>query len=73
MCGWLASLASGAFLTGGLVQGLLMLCQPNYVPQMWHVTMFYWSVVLFCFFINVAAGWLLPKFEGALLVLHILG
>lgn len=73
LCGWLASLASGAFLTGGLVQGLLMLCQPKYVPQTWHVTLFYWAVVLFCFFINVAAGWLLPKFEGALLVLHILG
>lgn len=23
--------------------------------------------------INVAAGWLLPKFEGGLLILHILG
>ncbi|KAF2278077.1 amino acid transporter [Westerdykella ornata] len=74
LCGWLASLASGAFLTGGLIQGLLILCQPDtYVPQNWHVTLLYWAVVLFCFIINVAAGWLLPKFEGALLVLHILG
>lgn len=74
LCGWLASLGSGAFLTGGLIQGLLMLCQPDtYIPQNWHVTLLYWAVIAFCVFINVAAGWLLPKFEGALLVLHILG
>ncbi|KAL6704918.1 hypothetical protein ACN47E_007463 [Coniothyrium glycines] len=74
LAGWLASLGSGAFLTGGLIQGLLMLCQPDtYVPQNWHVTLLYWAVIAFCVFINVAAGWLLPKFEGALLVLHILG
>ncbi|KAJ4988312.1 hypothetical protein SVAN01_06247 [Stagonosporopsis vannaccii] len=74
LCGWLASLGSGCFLTGGLIQGLLILCQPEtYVPQNWHVTLLYWAVILFCVFINVAAGWLLPKFEGALLVLHILG
>jgi len=73
LCGWLASFGSGAFLTGGLIQGLIMMCQPTYVPQNWHVTLLYWAVVGFCVFINVAAGWLLPKFEGALLVLHILG
>jgi amino acid transporter len=74
LAGWLASLGSGCFLTGGLIQGLLILCQPDtYVPQNWHVTLLYWAVILFCVFINVAAGWLLPKFEGALLVLHILG
>ncbi|CAN9297832.1 unnamed protein product [Alternaria alternata] len=74
LCGWLASLGSGAFLTGGLIQGLLMLCQPDtYVPQNWHVTLLYWAIIAFCVFINIAAGWLLPKFEGALLVLHILG
>ncbi|KAF1347364.1 amino acid transporter [Lizonia empirigonia] len=74
LAGWLASLGSGAFLTGGLIQGLLILCQPDtYVPKNWHVTLLYWGVIAFCVFINVAAGWLLPKFEGALLVLHILG
>jgi amino acid transporter len=51
-----------------------MLCQPDtYVPQNWHVTLLYWAIIGFCVFINIAAGWLLPKFEGALLVLHILG
>ncbi|KAH7564239.1 hypothetical protein BM1_01286 [Bipolaris maydis] len=74
LCGWLASLGSGAFLTGGLIQGLIMLCRPtSYVPQNWHVTLFYWAIIAFCIFINVGAGWLLPKFEGSLLFLHILG
>lgn len=30
-------------------------------------------MMMFCITINVAAGRLLPKFEGALLVLHIVG
>ena len=55
------------------MQGLLLLTKPDYVPQNWHGTLLYWAVLVFCVFINVAAGWLLPKFEGVLLILHILG
>ncbi|KAF1949616.1 GABA permease-like protein, partial [Byssothecium circinans] len=73
LAGWQASVGSGAYLTGTMIQGLLILTQPNYVPQNWHGTLLYWAVLLFAVIINIAAGWLLPKFEGALLVLHILG
>lgn len=55
------------------MQGLLVLTQPTYIPENWHGTLLYWAVMLFCVTINIAAGWLLPKFEGALLILHILG
>lgn len=73
LCGWQASVGSGAYLTGTLIQGLLILTRPTYVPQNWHGTLLYWAVMLFAVVINISAGWLLPKFEGALLVLHILG
>lgn len=73
LAGWQASVGSGAYLTGTMVQGLLALTQPSYVPQNWHGTLLYWAVMLFCVTINIAAGWLLPKFEGALLILHIVG
>lgn len=73
LAGWQASVGSGAYLTGTLIQGLLILTRPTYVPQSWHGTLLYWAVMLFGVIINVLAGWLLPKFEGVLLVLHILG
>ncbi|KAF9731220.1 hypothetical protein PMIN06_009843 [Paraphaeosphaeria minitans] len=73
LAGWQASVGSGAYLTGTLVQGILILTQPSYVPQNWHGTLLYWAVVIFCIIINIAAGWLLPKFEGGLLILHIVG
>ncbi|KAL1601679.1 hypothetical protein SLS60_006594 [Paraconiothyrium brasiliense] len=73
LAGWQASVGSGAYLTGTLVQGLLVLTQPSYVPHNWHGTLLYWAVMMFCITINIAAGWLLPKFEGGLLILHIVG
>ena len=73
LAGWQASVASGAYLTGTMIQGLLTLTRPDYVPQNWHGTLFFWAVLVFCVTINIAAGWLLPKFEGALLIFHILG
>ncbi|KAF2869233.1 amino acid/polyamine transporter I [Massariosphaeria phaeospora] len=73
VCGWQASVGSGAYLTGTMVQGLIILTRPDYIPENWHGTLLYWAVMLFCVIINVAAGWLLPKYEGAMIVLHILG
>jgi len=65
---------SGAFLTGTLIQGLLILTHPtSYTPKDWHGTLLYWAVVVFCVLINITAGWILPKFEGLILILHILG
>lgn len=56
-----------------MIQGLIVLTRPNYVPQAWHATLLYWAVVVFSVTINVVGGSLLPKFEGLILVLHILG
>ncbi|KAH9871024.1 hypothetical protein J1614_006598 [Plenodomus biglobosus] len=74
LCGWLAAYGSGSFLTGGQLQSLIILCNPDtYVPHDWHILFLYWAVIAFSVFINVAAGWLLPRFEGGLLVLHLVG
>lgn len=72
--GWIASAATSGFWIGGLIQALIILVRPDtYVPQTWHIVLLYWGVIGFGVFINSAAGSLLPKFEGAILVLHILG
>jgi L-asparagine transporter-like permease len=73
VAGWQATFASGCFLCGTLIQGLMVLTNPNYNPLPWQGTLLYWAVVMFCVFINVAARGLLPKFEGLILLLHVTG
>lgn len=73
VAGWQATFASGCYLCGTLIQGLMVLTNPNYNPLPWQGTLLYWAVVIFCVFINVAARGLLPKFEGLILILHITG
>ncbi|KAI0156447.1 putative GABA permease [Xylariaceae sp. FL1272] len=73
--GWQALVASGGFVTGTLIQGLIVLTHPEYLPNMqnWHGTLLFWAVILGSYAINAAVGSVLAKFEGLVLVLHILG
>ena len=56
-----------------MIQGLIVLTNPSYEPKFYHSTLLYWAVVVFCLSINIVGGSLLPKFEGLILVLHIIG
>ncbi|MCJ1361288.1 hypothetical protein MMC16_000386 [Acarospora aff. strigata] len=71
--GWQAAVASGGFLTGTLIQGLIALTVPSYNPKSWHGTLLFWAVIFFAVFINTIVSSLLPKFEGLILILHIIG
>ncbi|KAI1124190.1 putative GABA permease [Nemania abortiva] len=73
--GWQALIASGALVTGTMIQGLILLTHPDYAAVMknWHGTLLLWAVVLIAYGINTAAGPLLAKFEGFVLILHLLG
>ncbi|KAI0116290.1 putative GABA permease [Nemania sp. FL0031] len=73
--GWQALIASGALVTGTMIQGLILLTHPDYAAVMknWHGTLLLWAVVLISYGINTAVGSLLAKFEGLVLFLHILG
>ena len=71
--GWQAVVASGAFLSGTLVQGLIVLVDPAYTFEPWHGTLLFWTVVFFSVFINTIVSGLLPKFEGLILILHLTG
>lgn len=71
--GWQANVASGSYLSGTMVQGLAVMCNFSYVPTPWQTTLTIWAVIAFAVFINVAVSGLLPKFEGLILILHILG
>ena len=56
-----------------MIQGLIVLTNPSYVPQAWHGTLLFWAVNAFSIGINSGGGKLLPRFEGLILILHILG
>ncbi|RYP69017.1 hypothetical protein DL771_006343 [Monosporascus sp. 5C6A] len=73
--GWQALVASGGLVTGTMIQGVILLTHPTYAENMqnWHGTLLFWAVILLSYGINTALGSLLAKFEGFILVLHILG
>lgn len=73
LTGWIAVVAASSYLTGTYLQGMVVLTHPDYHPQPWHTVFFYWSVLAFVLIMNVAGGQLLPKFEGFILFIHILG
>lgn len=71
--GWQALVASGGFLCGTLIQGLIVLNHPGYVFERWHGTLLFWAVLLVAIFVNTIISSLLPKIEGLILILHVLG
>ena len=56
-----------------MARGLIVLTDPTYNPQPWHSVMLFWAVILFGVSVNTVIGSWLPKFEGLILILHILG
>lgn len=73
ICGWQCAVASVAFLAAQLVQGLIVLTNPGFHPQRWHLTLLLWAMLAFAVFINVSSRKVLPRFEGYILLLHVLG
>ncbi|KAH8652625.1 putative GABA permease [Tricladium varicosporioides] len=73
--GWQALVASGGYVTGTMIQGLILLTHPDYIGNMknWHGTLLFWAILLLSLGINTAIGSLLAKFEGLVLVVHLLG
>ncbi|KAI0977179.1 amino acid transporter [Xylaria arbuscula] len=75
LTGWQSLVASTSYLTGTLIQGLILLTHPSYMEAMkpWHGTLLFWGIVLVSFIINSSVGTTLARFEGIVLILHILG
>ena len=71
--GWQSSITGIGFLVGGVIQGLISLNNPDYVPQRWQSSLLTIAVVAFCVFINTVLARKLPLVEGSLAVLHFAG
>lgn len=61
--GYVALLTSCLNGTTVVLEGMVQIAHPDYVPGGWHTTMIMFAQVAFCSGINVFAFWLVPWFE----------
>ncbi|KAL8830190.1 MAG: hypothetical protein Q9191_001571 [Dirinaria sp. TL-2023a] len=71
--GWQAGAASGCYLAGTEIQGLVILNHPDYTPERWHGSLIAIALVFVSLFINTVLAKSLPSIEGVLLLLHVFG
>ena len=71
--GWQSAITGIGFLVAGIIQGLIILNDANYVPEPYHATLMTIAVVLFCVFVNIFVARRLPLVEGCLAILHFAG
>lgn len=69
---WQAGSASGSFLTGTIIQGLISVRNPEYEPQNWQGTLFVFAMVLVIYIFNINGAGLMPILNNLLMILHIL-
>jgi amino acid transporter len=68
---WQAGNASGSFLTGTIVQALLVVNYPDYEPKNWQGTLFVFAMVLVLLIFNIWGAHLWPLIQNVLMVFHI--
>lgn len=79
MTAWLTTLAWQAisvmcsYLVATLLQGIIVLAHPTYVPLAWHTVLLIWAFALFTTFINSTTSRILAKLEAFILILHLAG
>jgi choline transport protein len=73
MTGWQAGLLGSTFIVGTVIQGLIILNSPTYVPERWHGTLIVWAIVMFCVVFNTFLAKRLPAVEGIVLIIHMMG
>ena len=71
--GWQTGLASIAFIVGTVIQGLIVLNNPNYIFERWHGTLIVIAIISFSVIFNTFLAHKLPMVEGIVLIIHLLG
>lgn len=77
--GWLSTLAwccgtvSGVFLSGNLIQGIIIILHPTYAATAWKAYLYAFALISINFICNVFLSRKLPKLEGIVFVLVIVG
>ncbi len=64
---------SAAYFQGTLIQGILILNNDSYVPQLWHGTFLSYAGLTVVAILNIFLIRYLPHLEGLILVMHVVG
>ena len=70
---WVATVATETLFAGTIIQGIIVLDNPDYSYARWQGTLLTWAVIVGCIFVNVVIPAWLPRFEIFILVFHIAG
>ncbi|KAI2618103.1 putative GABA transporter [Hypoxylon sp. NC1633] len=70
---WQALAVSVGYIIATMLQGIIVLTNPTYVPENWHTVLLIWLATLFAVMVNSTTSRAIAKFEGAILVLHLAG
>ncbi|EWZ97206.1 hypothetical protein FOWG_04400 [Fusarium oxysporum f. sp. lycopersici MN25] len=73
LAGWQGTCAASSYLTGTMLQGIIVFMVPSYTAQTWQGTLIAWLLILIAIFVNTVVSSMLPKLEGMILILHIVG
>lgn len=60
---WLATFTQVTYLTGGIILGIAIQCNPSYVPELWHGTLIAWAVLILPLLCSIFARKLLVRLE----------
>jgi choline transport protein len=71
--GWMASAAATSLFCSTLVQGVIIQNNQSYTPERWQVTFLFWATMVVAIFFNIVVSAALPKVEGLILVVHVVG
>jgi len=70
---WQSGNASGAFLVGTLIQGLLVIKNPDYAAPGWQGFLLVIPVVICCLALNIWATHYLPTMQNVFMFIHVFG
>ncbi|PGH34788.1 hypothetical protein GX50_02347 [[Emmonsia] crescens] len=70
---WQAGAASGSFLTGNIIQGLITVNKSDYVATPWRGTLLVFAMVALIYVFNIWVAQGLPMIQNLLLVVHVFG
>ena len=73
VAGWQANVASSAYFSGALFQGLIEVAKPSYMPHPWHTTLLLYGALAVTIFTTTVLGSALPQIEGFFLIAYMLG
>ncbi|OQO11391.1 hypothetical protein B0A48_05647 [Cryoendolithus antarcticus] len=70
--GWLALVAVPPYFSATLIEGLVILNYPDWVPKQWHGTLLMWASMVAPVVLNMYGRWIIPPLEIIGMVLHLL-